>query len=128
MAESVKRQKRVIPVVTFNKWQIQYDKELSTLTWLRCDKDSTSSFVETLWCAMCRKYETSMEGMKNFSHNWIVCSTNHRISNITDHGKTDQHKAVMTRYRMEQAKPTCAPITTYSPIVHSLLTMDKSTL
>ena len=64
MAESVKRQKRVIPVVTFNKWQLQYDKELSTLTWLRCDKDSTSSFVEILWCAMCRKYETSIEGMK----------------------------------------------------------------
>ena len=29
---------------------------------------------------------------------------------------------------MEQAKSACAPITTYSPIVRSLLTMDKSTL
>ena len=77
---------------------------------------------------MCRKYETSIEGMKNFSRNWIVGSTNHRISNITDHGKTDQHKAAMTHYRMEQAKSTCAPITTYSSIVRSLLTMDKLTL
>jgi len=127
-AEGVKKQKRVIPVTTFNKWQLQCDKEFSTLSWLRCDKDSTSSFVETLWCVVCRKYETSIQGMKNFSRSWIVGSTNQRISNITDHGKTEQHNAAMTRYRIEQAKSASVPITTYSPIVRSLLTMDKSTL
>ena len=38
MAEKTKKQKRVIPVATFNKWQLQCDKEFSTLSWLQCDK------------------------------------------------------------------------------------------
>ena len=51
--------------------------------------------------------------MKNFSRSWIVGSTNQRIiSNITDHAKTEQHKAVMSHYRIEQSKLTCVPITT----------------
>ena len=128
MVEKTKKQKRVIPVMTFNKWRLQCDKEFSTLSWLQCDKDSTLLFVEMLWCVPCRKFETSIEGMKNFSHSWIVGSTNQRISNITDHAKTEQHKAVMSHYRIEQSKLACVPITTYSPITRSLLTMDKSTL
>ena len=128
MADKAKKQKRIIPITTFNKWQLQCDKELSTLSWLQCDKDSTSSFVETLWCVACRKFETSIEGMKNFSRSWIVGSTNQRISNITDHANTEQHKATTTRYRIEQSKSACVPITTYSPIARSLLTMDKFTL
>ena len=66
MVEKTKKQKHVIPVATFNKWQLRCDKEFSTLSWLQCDKDSTLSFVETLWCVACRKFETSIEGMKNF--------------------------------------------------------------
>ena len=103
-------------------------KEFSTLSWLQCDKDSTLSFVETLWCVACRKFETSIEGMKNFSRSWIIASSNQRISNITDHAKTEQHKAAMTHYRIEQSKSICVPITAYSPITHGLLSMDKSTL
>ena len=34
----------------------------------------------------------------------------------------------MTHYRIEQSKSTCVPITVYSPITRSLLSMDKSTL
>ena len=66
--------------------------------------------------------------MKNFSRSWIVGSTNQRFSNITDHANTEQHKAAMTRYRIEQSKSACVPITTYSPIARSLLTMGKFTL
>ena len=54
--------------------------------------------------------------------------TNQRISNITDHAKTEQHKAAMSCHRIEQSKLACVPITTYSTITRSLLTMDKSTL
>ena len=66
--------------------------------------------------------------MKKFSRSWIVGSTNQRISNITDHANTEQHKAAMTRYQIEQLKSACVPITTYSPTARSLLTMDKFTL
>ena len=59
------------------------------------------------------RFETSIEGMKNFSRSWIVGSTNQRISNITDHANTEQHKAAMTRYRIEQSKSACVPITQY---------------
>ena len=66
--------------------------------------------------------------MKNFSCSWIVDSTNQRISNITDHAKTEQHKAAMSHYQIEKSKSACVPITTYSSITRSLLTMEKSTL
>lgn len=98
----------------FNKWQLQCDKGFSTLSWLRCDTDSTSSF-KTFLCIVCQKYETTIEGMKIFSRSWIVGSTNQRISNITDHRKTKRHKAAMTRLQIEQAKLASVPVTAYSP-------------
>jgi len=37
-----------------------------------------------LWCAVCKQYESRIEGLKNFSRAWIDGSTNHKTSNIVD--------------------------------------------
>ena len=63
--------------------------------------------------------------MKNFSGAWIAGSSNHKTSNIVDHATSEQHKAAMICVRAEAAKTANQPVTTYSPIAHSLLTLDE---
>ena len=75
-ASSSKSKKRKVSIHTFNKWQLQYEREHWTLSWLRCDVDKRDrTSVETLWCEACRQHESSITGMKNFSSAWITGST-----------------------------------------------------
>ena len=97
------------------------------MTWLRCDVDQhKKSLVPTLWCDVCRKYEQRICGLKNFSRAWIEGSGNHKTSSIVDHATSDQHKAAMMRLRGDQAKGRNDPVSSYSPIARSLLTMDDA--
>ena len=67
--------KRKVSIITFNKWQSQYEREHQTLSWLRCDVDKCNrTSVETLWCDACRQHESSITGTKNFSNAWITGS------------------------------------------------------
>ena len=59
----------------------------------------------------------------NFSKAWIDGSTNHKTSNVTDHTCSEQHKSAMVLFHMDQAKSKHKPITTYSPIAWSVLSM-----
>ena len=79
------------------------------------------SLVSTLWCAICRQYETRICGHENFSWAWIDGSSNHKTSNITEHANSEPHKAAMMYFRKDQAKSGNDPVTSYSPIAHSLL-------
>ena len=119
-----KQAKWQVSVATFQKWQSQQEKEHKTLSWLRCDKQQ--KYVESLWCETCRRFEDKIRGTKNFSAAWITGSTNHKLSNVLDHARSDQHTRSMSLLRVEQAKATNTPITAYAPIAQSLLTMDKS--
>ena len=119
--------KRQVTVSTFKKWQSQYEREHQSLSWLRCDVDkSNRELVGLLWCDACRKHETELKGLKNFSRAWIEGSSNHKTSNIIDHATNDQHRAAMIRMRAVAAKATNQSITTYSPIACALLTMDRT--
>ena len=81
----LKKQKRQISIATFNKWQSLYNREHDSLLWLRCDKDREDrTIVSTLWCDVCKKYESSITGLKNFSRVWIDGSLNHRVSNVLE--------------------------------------------
>ena len=89
VAEPSKKAKHVIPVTLFNKWQIQFEKDFSTMTWLWCEKDSSNSYVKTLWCLICRKFESSVEFKheklvvqipKNQQHHWSVKSEQYKIA------------------------------------------------
>ena len=80
-----------------------------------------------LWCQACRNHERSITGIKNFSRSWIVGSTNQKTSNLVDHAKSEQHRAAMSRMYAESAKASKLPVTSYSPIARSLLTIDEGT-
>ena len=54
-SQNSKQPKRQVSVGTFKKWQLQQEKEHSTLSWLRCTEQD--KFVDTLWCETCRTFE-----------------------------------------------------------------------
>ena len=64
--------------------------------------------------------------MKNFSAAWISGSANHKLSNVSDHAWSDQHKLSMSLMRADEANAMKKPIITYAPIAKSLLVVDKS--
>ena len=80
--------------------------------------------MDILWCSACRPNEDKTVGMKNYSNVWLSGSKNHMSSNLLDHATSDQHKAAMNHVR----KASGLPITSYSLIARSLLTLDKSAL
>ncbi len=124
-----KKRKRQISLSTFKNWKSKYDEELQTLTWLDCDRDKGE--VDALWCSACRAYKGAIYGMKNYSEAWIAGSQNQRVSNVVDHGNSEQHKVAMCRYRQAQAKSSSQPVTSYAPIAKSLLNLgdtDKARL
>ena len=107
---------------TFQKWQRTYEKEHQTLSWLRTEMDCENKFlVSTLWCVDCRQYEAKVCGHKSFSSVRIDGSSNHKTSNVTDHAKSEPHKAAMMCFKRDQAKNRNEPITSYSAIAQSLL-------
>ena len=63
--------------------------------------------------------------MKNYSSAWIIGTTNHRASNITDHAASEQHKVAMLRLCTEQAKAARVPIAERCLIAKSLLALEK---
>ena len=112
-----KQSKREASKETFLRWQRIYEKEYQSMGWLRAEiDDQDKSLVYTLWCVVCRQYENKICGIKNFSRVWIEGS-----SNITDHAKSEPHKTAMMYFHKDQAKGRNEPITSYSPIAHSLL-------
>ena len=123
-SSKTKRAKRQVSKDTFLKWQRTYEREHQSMAWLRADMDKEDrSTVSTLWCFVCRKYKERICGQKNFSKAWIDGSTNHKTSNLTDHTCSEQHKSSMALFRKDQAKSKHDPITTYSPIARSVLSM-----
>ncbi len=125
------KDKHTLYMNTFYKWQRTYKKEHESLSWLCCDVNSDDkTLVSKLWCAVpvCRKYEANITGHKNFSRVWLDGSGNHKISNILDHSKSEQHKLAMMLLRKDQARSKNDPITSYSPVAHSLLSssMDST--
>ncbi len=124
--ESVKRTRRQVKVTTFKQWQSTYEREYQTLTWLRCKTDDLSpSLVDTLTCSVCQKFESNIQSLKNFSTSWITGSSNHRASNIVDHGKSEQHKTAMGLEKIEIAKANKRDISSYSALARSFKHIDE---
>ena len=123
-----KQRKRQVSLATFNRWQTDKEKEYQTLSWLRCDKTTEpgQKYIELLWCASCTKFEDKIRGVKNFSTAWIAGSANQKLSNVTDHAKSDQHRLSMSLMSADQAKARNKPKPSYAPVARSLLVMDKT--
>ena len=105
---------------------MQYDYEHQSLTWLKYDvDDQDKTLVKVLRCSACMKFNSSIRGMENYPSVWIIGSTNHRASNITDHAAGEQHKVTMLRLRTEQVKAASVPIAECCPIAKSLLSLKQ---
>ena len=124
-SNQAKKTRRQVTIHTFEKWRSLYERKYQSMMWLRHTSDrSKRSLVDTIWCRACRQYKDKIIGMKNFSRVWINGSSNHKTSNIVDHATSDQHKAAMVQVQWASGEP----VTTYSPIAQSLLTMDDAVL
>ena len=56
----------------------------------------------------------------------LSASTNHKSSNIVDHGKSEQHTACMAYMRSDSTKARNEPVKSYAPIACLLLCMEDS--
>ena len=122
-----KRSKRQVTAATCEKWQREFDRCYQTLLWLQCDVDMANrSLIDTLWYDVCRTYQAKIQYKRNFSAVWVTGSTNHKSSNVVDHGKSEQHIACMAYMRADSAKARDEPVELYAPIARSLLRMDDS--
>lgn len=122
---AAKKSRRQVSLSTFEKWQKQFDKDYQSLSWLQCTKDPIDrTIVSTLFCRVCRQYESKIESMRNYSAAWVRGSLNHKTSNILDHTRSEQHTASMSYQRIATAKASNQPLQSYAPIARCLLTMD----
>ena len=122
-----KQAQRQVSKETFIKWQRFYERDYQSLTWLRAEvDDKDKKLVDMLWCHACRVHESKICGIKNFLRAWILGSTNHKTSNITDHAKGEPHRATMSFLTKDQARERNEPITSYSPIAQSLYSPSMS--
>ena len=124
--KSLKKEKCQITLTTFNKWQVQFNRDNNSLCWLRCETNN-NALVEKLWCRACRKYESYITGMKNFSSAWIKGSTNQKMSSVMDHATSEQHTTAMARMQADSAKASKIPLAHYVPIAKCFSKMDAVT-
>ena len=97
------------------------------MSWLRCNLDFDSNdCVGSLWCELCRRYESSIAGSKNFQHAWLVGSVNQRTSNVIDHAMSQQRSIAVNKWRTDNARASQESISAYAPVAKSLLHIEKS--
>jgi len=112
---------------TFDKWQREHEREHQTLTWLRCDLEKDRVHVASLYCVACKKYESNICSMKNFSSSWVKGSTNLKLSNMLDHARSEVHQAAMSRMRADSAKEKGESAVINTPLGRCLSTLDEAT-
>ena len=114
--------KRVVTHATFVKWQHDFDKELSTMTWLDCESrmNGRKKIVDKLKCKLCTKFESKIEGRENFSNQWILAADSVRASNVRDHAQNDQHAHSMALLKKENAVAVGLGPVSYAPITRAL--------
>ena len=126
-ASSSKTGKRQVTKATFERWQRQFERDYQTLSWLRCELEQDKVHVATLSCEACKKYERSVQSLKNFSRVWITGSSNQKVSNVIDHATSEVHKASMARMRADSAKASGGSAALSTAIGRCLLTIDEET-
>ena len=78
-------------------------KKKRSIFWLRYDK-TNKSIIWDMWCASCRKSRRQIRGVKNFMVAWISAPANHKLSKVSNHAWSDQHKLSMSLMRADKAK------------------------
>lgn len=82
-----------------NSWKTKilaaYEPEL----WFEYDVEG--NYAVQLRCILCRKYESSIRGMKASNPQWTTGSTNYQSSNPIDHATGDPHKEALRLYHRD---------------------------
>ena len=78
-------------------------------------------------CCICTRYEEKLASMKNFRRDWIDGCTNQRKSCLTNHGKSEIHKAAMMHWKTTLAKHTGESHIQTTPVGQLLTSMDATT-
>ena len=81
--------------VMFEKWQ--HEREHQKLSWLRCERERDKRHLVSLHSAVCKKYERSIESLKNFSMVCITGLANQTVSDVLGHTTSNIHKVAMAR-------------------------------
>ena len=124
---SKKASKRQVTKATFDKWQQEFEREHQTLSWLRCDLQQDKRLVASLYCAVCKTYEDSLQSLKSFSRAWITGSTNQKVNNVLDHANSEVHKVAMTKKRADAVKASGGSAVQSSTIGRCLSALDSAT-
>ena len=80
-----------------------------------------------LYCAVCKKYEDSLQSLNSFSRAWIIGSMNHKVSNVLNHAASQVHRVAMTRKRANDAKVSSRSAVLPSTIGRCMVTLDSET-
>ena len=113
--------KREVNKRTVDKWLAEYDRELNTSVWLRyelADRDR----VVALKCAVCTRFRTKLESMRNYNPAFIDGTSNVRTSTFKEHARTEIHNRAMCLFKKAQSNS----VLDYAPIARALtnLPMD----
>jgi hypothetical protein len=126
--DSTAAKRRKVSHSTFQKWNIDLDKECHTLSWLDCETSGIGmkKTVERLKCKVCIQFQSAIESRRNFSSKWISGADSVRTSNIKDHSHSDQHAHAMMLLRKSQAQSRSLDASAYAPIAKALNEIPES--
>ena len=98
--------RRKVKKETYKHWVTEYDRECQTASWLDCEAETAACtrYVTELKCRICRKYNPSITGRRNYSDRWIEGAESVHTTNIHDHAKSDQHFHAMNLHKRDMAK------------------------
>ena len=83
--------------------------------------------MKSIYCAVCKTYEDSLQSLKSISGAWITVSTNQKVNNVLEHATSKVHKVVMTRKRVDAVKGIGGSAVPSSMIGHCLSMLDNGT-
>lgn len=121
--------KRLVSLVTFQKWKTELEKECHTLSWLACETTGVGAkkSVVKLRCSVCVQYQSRIEGRRNYSSKWIDGADSIRSSNIKDHSRSDQHAHAMMLLKRDKARAEGREASSYAPIAKALCELSEDT-
>ena len=76
--------------------------------------------VDKLRCKICTKLQPNIQGRKNFSDKWIVCSESVHVSIVWDNAHNDQHTHALKLLTKERSTAPGLGPSVYAPIVRAL--------
>jgi hypothetical protein len=104
-----------VKLCTVQKWAKDLDPKQEWLSY-----DSTNGMVQSISCKLCKKHESKLKALRNFSQAFLVGVKNSALKkdNIVKHSKADMHTKAVNL----ENKPSIADIYSSTPIGRAVST------